>query len=171
MTVHWVVPFTLMAKIGGLGLRRLFALPTWKQFAKYWQYNLHNHFYACASGWAPGMVRMISLSPGSVIESVHTWTFHPHVSCQCHDVRYKIDYQHREGFNKTSQELRMLSSVTINCQVTKVVMIQVLNCQNCDQCLKFHKSPGLSFQLSKWQKQLSELWKLSPIVKNCQNCK
>ena len=60
---------------------------------------------------------------------------------------------------KTSQELRMLSSVTINCQV--------LNCQNCNQLLKSHKSPGLSFQLSKWQKQLSELWKLSSIVKNC----
>ena len=28
----------------------------------------------------------------------------------------------REGFHKTSQELRMLSSVTINCQVTKIVM-------------------------------------------------
>ena len=27
--------------------------------------------------------------------------------------------------------------------------IQVLNCQNCNQCLKCHKSPGLSFQLSK----------------------
>ena len=31
-------------------------------------------------------------------------------------------------------------SVTINCQVTK---IQVLNCQNCSQCLKNHKSLGL----------------------------
>ena len=58
--------------------------------------------------------------------------------------------------------------------------IQVLNCQNCDQCLKCHKSPGLYFQLLKWQKQLSESWKLSPIVKIvkmvrivkiCQNCK
>ena len=27
-----------------------------------------------------------------------------------------------ENKNKTSQELRMLSSVTINCQVTKIVM-------------------------------------------------
>ena len=37
---------------------------------------------------------------------------------------------------KTSQELRMLSSVTINCQVRMIVWIQVLNCQNCNQCLK-----------------------------------
>ena len=34
--------------------------------------------------------------------------------------------------NKTSQELRMLSSVTLDCQVTKIVM----NCKNCIQCLK-----------------------------------
>ena len=39
---------------------------------------------------------------------------------------------------QTSQELRMLSSVTINCQVTKIV-----NFQNCTQCLKCHKSLGL----------------------------
>ena len=38
--------------------------------------------------------------------------------------------------HKTSQELRMLSSVTINCQVRMIVWIQVLNCQNCNQCLK-----------------------------------
>ena len=74
-------------------------------------------------------------------------------------------------FTQTLQELRMLSSVTLNCQVTKIVWIQVLNCPNCNQCLKCHKSPGLSFQLSKWQKQLSELWKLSSIVAHCQNCK
>ena len=41
-------------------------------------------------------------------------------------------------FNKTSQELRMLSSVTINCQVTKIVIN--LNCQYCNQCRKCHKS-------------------------------
>ena len=44
---------------------------------------------------------------------------------------------------KTSQKLRILSSVTLNCQLTKIV-IQVLNCQNCNQCLKCHKSLGLS---------------------------
>ena len=49
--------------------------------------------------------------------------------------------------------------------------IQVLNCQNCNQCLKCHKFPGLSFQLSKWQKHLSELWKWSSIVKIVKNCK
>ena len=37
---------------------------------------------------------------------------------------------------KTSQELRMLSSVTINCQVTKIVMIPLI------KCLKCHKSLG-----------------------------
>ena len=40
------------------------------------------------------------------------------------------------NYIKTSQELRMLSSVTINCQVRMIVWIQVLNCQNCNQCLK-----------------------------------
>ena len=43
--------------------------------------------------------------------------------------------------------------------------IQDLNCQNCNQCLKCHKSPGLSYQLSKWQKQLSELSSIVKIVK------
>ena len=37
---------------------------------------------------------------------------------------------------ETSQELRMLSSLTINCQVRMIVWIQVLNCQNCNHCLK-----------------------------------
>ena len=50
---------------------------------------------------------------------------------------------------KTSQELRMLSSVTINCQVTKISWIQAPNYQNCNQCLKCYKSPGLSLQLLK----------------------
>ena len=50
---------------------------------------------------------------------------------------------------KTSQELRMLSSVTLNYQVTKSVMnIQVLNCQHCNQCFKCHKSLGLSLSFS-----------------------
>ena len=40
------------------------------------------------------------------------------------------------GQLKTSQELRMLSSVTINCQVTKIVMIPLI------KCLKGHKSLG-----------------------------
>ena len=100
-------------------------------------------------------------------------------------------------FGKTSQELRMLSSVALKLSGKQwLAWIQVLNCQNYNQCLKCHKSPGLSFQLSKWRKkwsklskkfsivkivktnsQLSELSKLSTIVencqkmsKNCQNC-
>ena len=49
---------------------------------------------------------------------------------------------------ETSQELRMLSSVTINCQVTKIVMnsgsqLRTWIRQNCSQCLKCHKSLGL----------------------------
>ena len=61
--------------------------------------------------------------------------------------------KHGQGKNpaldkKTSQELRMLSSVTLNCEVTNIVRIQVLNDQN--QCLKCRKSSGLSLQLSKW---------------------
>ena len=53
---------------------------------------------------------------------------------------------------ETSQELRMLSSVTINCQVRMIVWIQVLNCQNCNQCLKCQVSRTVF-----------------PIVKNCLN--
>ena len=58
-----------------------------------------------------------------------------------------------------SQELQMLSSVTLDCQVTKIVRIQVLNYQNCNQCLKSHKSLGLS--------KLSEIVK---VVRNCKSC-
>ena len=36
-----------------------------------------------------------------------------------------------------------MSSVTLYFQVTKIVIIQLLNCQNCNQCLKGHKSLGL----------------------------
>ena len=54
---------------------------------------------------------------------------------------------------ETLQELRMLASVTLNCQVTKIVRIQVPICQNCNQCLKCSKS-RLSLQLLKWQKKL-----------------
>ena len=31
--------------------------------------------------------------------------------------KYRYQYRYRHGYYKTSQELRMLSSVTINCQV------------------------------------------------------
>ena len=58
------------------------------------------------------------------------------------------------GVTKTSQELRMLSSVTINCQVRMIVWIQVLNCQNCNQCLKCQLSstvfPILKNESEKW---------------------
>ena len=54
--------------------------------------------------------------------------------------------------DKTSQELRMLSSVTINCQVRMIDWIQVLNCQDCNQCLKCQVSRTVF-----------------PIVKNCLN--
>ena len=46
--------------------------------------------------------------------------------------------------SKTSQELRMLSSVTVNCQATKIVMNSGSHCHNCNLCLKCHKSLGLS---------------------------
>ena len=58
-----------------------------------------------------------------------------------------------EKMMKTLQELRMLSSVTINWQVRMNVWIQVLNCQNCNQCLKYQVSRTVF-----------------PIVKNCLNC-
>ena len=71
------------------------------------------------------------------------------------------------GHYKTLQELRMLSSVTLNCQVTKIVWIQVLNCQNCNQCLKCHKSCLCNCQNGKkynCQKKI-QLSKMSTIVK------
>ena len=46
------------------------------------------------------------------------------------------------GVVKTSQEC---CPVTLNLRVTMNVMIVVLNCQKCDQCLKGHKSLGLLF--------------------------
>ena len=71
------------------------------------------------------------------------------------------------GHYKTLQELRMLSSVTLNCQVTKIVWIQVLNCQNCNQCLKCHKSCLCNCQNGKKYncQKLSQLSKMSKIVK------
>ena len=42
----------------------------------------------------------------------------------------------------TSQELQMLSSLTINCQVTMIVMNSGSQLSDfCNQCLKCHKSP------------------------------
>ena len=71
---------------------------------------------------------------------------------------------------KTSQELRMLSSVTINCQVRMIVWIQVLNCQNCNQCLKCQVSRTV-FPIAKnclnFQ-NCPKLLKLSKIVIKCQ---
>ena len=69
----------------------------------------------------------------------------------------------------------MLSSVTINCQVTKIVMSsgsQLSELQNCNQCLK-----GLQDCLFNCQNGKSNCLncencrQLSKIVKNCQNCK
>ena len=61
-------------------------------------------------------------------------------------------------FAKTSQELRMLSSVTINCQVTinydtvtqRLSWFRVLNYQCCNQCLKCHK---LKKSWKNWRKR------------------
>ena len=47
---------------------------------------------------------------------------------------------------QTSQELRMLFSVTLNCQVTKIVMNSGSQCQTCNQCLRCHKSLGSLFE-------------------------
>ena len=56
--------------------------------------------------------------------------------CLCRTMIFSINGCQSCSVLKTSQELRMLSSVTINCQVRMIVWIQVLNCQNCNQCLK-----------------------------------
>ena len=68
----------------------------------------------------------------------------------------------REGMTKTSQELRMLSSVTINCQVRMIVWIQVLNCKNCNQCLKCQVSSTV-FQIVKNE---GEKWGSKIRIKN-----
>ena len=47
----------------------------------------------------------------------------------------------------------------------KLSWIQDLNCHNCSQCLKYHKTLGLSFSL--YRQKLS---KLSKFIKKCQNC-
>ena len=48
---------------------------------------------------------------------------------------------------KTLQELQMLSSVALNCQVTKISWIQVYNRRYCIQCLKGQKSLELPLSL------------------------
>ena len=67
-----------------------------------------------------------------------------------------------ELFWKTSQELQMLSSVTINCHVRMIVWMQVLNCQNCNQCLKCQVSSTV-FQIVKNE---GEKWGSKMRVKN-----
>ena len=61
--------------------------------------------------------------------------------------------------SKTSQELRMLSSVTLNFQVTRLSWIQFFNCQKCNQCLKCHKSQGLSLSWYLFQRSSKEVLK------------
>ena len=97
------------------------------------------------------------------------------------------------SIKKRLQGLRMLSSATLIYQVTKILWIQVLNCQYCNQCLKclqdclFNCQKGKSnclncqncHQLSKIVKNCTKLSKnvknvkivkMVRIVKNCQNC-
>ena len=50
-----------------------------------------------------------------------------------------------ENISKTSQELRMLSPVTLYWRLTMNVEIVVLNCQKCKQCFNGLKSLGLLF--------------------------
>ena len=54
---------------------------------------------------------------------------------------------------KTSQELRMLSSVTINCQATKILMNLFKNVKTIKNCQKLSK--------------LSEIVKINKIVEKC----
>ena len=53
-------------------------------------------------------------------------------------MRRLIRVMRRHDLTKTSQELRMLSSVTINCQVSKIVIDPGF--QYCNQFLKYHYS-------------------------------
>ena len=72
--------------------------------------------------------------------------------------------------SKTSQELRMLSSVTINCQITKIVMksgSQLSELYSVSQMSSLQVCPSNCQKLS----QLSKLSKNCPkLLKIAQNC-
>ena len=112
--------------------------------------EIYNHIILCIRyvSWRPPQVK------GAGYCSNPTWlpTFifpnHSLLSQPTHYGLLECSFLMR----KTSTELRMLSSVTINCQVRMIDCIQVLNCQNCNQCLKCQVSRTVF-----------------PIVKNCLN--
>ena len=58
---------------------------------------------------------------------------------------------------KTSQELRMLSSVTINCQITKIVMNSGSQLSELYSVSQMSQVSRIVFSIVKWQKQWSEL--------------
>ena len=71
-----------------------------------------------------------------------------------------------------SQELRMLFSVTLDCQVTKIVMNLGSQWSELNHCLKGHKSLGLSelSEIAKVFRKTVKILKLVKTVKNCKNC-
>jgi len=70
---------------------------------------------------------------------------------------------------KTSQELWMLSSVTINCQVTMIDWIQVLNRQNCNRCLKCQVSQTV-LQMVKICLNIIKMQKVLKVLKVIKSC-
>ena len=60
------------------------------------------------------------------------------------------------NLTRRSQELLMLSYVTLCWRVMNVELV-LLNCRNCNQCLKGHRSLGLLFQGALWM-SLSFCW-------------
>ena len=70
---------------------------------------------------------------------------------------------------KTLQELWMLSSVTINCQVTMIDWIQVLNRQNCNRCLKCQVSQTV-FQMVKICLNIIKMQKVLKVLKVIKSC-
>ena len=80
-----------------------------------------------ATGWSK-MLQNAVIHRDSMLFKV--W---PTFSCQLHRIVHNMQYAYDDGVSdhlaesgqlvlETSQELQMLSSVTINCQVTKIVM-------------------------------------------------
>ena len=61
-----------------------------------------------------------------------------------------VDVAFTLNWNKHCKNCECCPVSLLTVRPQRLSCIQVLNCQNCNQCLKCHKSPGLSFQLSKW---------------------
>merc|ERR1712037_1033339 len=75
-----------------------------------------------------------------------------HTTCTSETLAYYVYYRSSVWWYKTSQELRMLSSVTINCQITKIVMNSGSQLPELQTVSQMSKVPGLSKNLKIFQK-------------------